>query len=126
MVEDINEEKGLEDRQVEDVPLDKMTIKELKEIALEIPGLSGVTAMKKEELTTLIKEHKGIAGKSPVAKKQKKIRDVTLSIADIKKKIVMLRDERKAARGMNDRHRVDILRRRINRLKKQTRKIAQA
>ena len=37
-------------------PLEKMTTPELKEIAFGIPGVTGVTAMKKDQLLALIKE----------------------------------------------------------------------
>jgi hypothetical protein len=36
-------------------PLEKMTAKELRKVALEIPELTGVHAMKKEELLAAIK-----------------------------------------------------------------------
>ena len=36
--------------QEQEKPLDKMTAKELREIAIEIPGVTGVHAMKKEQL----------------------------------------------------------------------------
>jgi uncharacterized protein (DUF3084 family) len=40
-------------------PLEKMTAKELREVALEIPELKGVHAMKKEELLAAIRETRG-------------------------------------------------------------------
>jgi hypothetical protein len=40
-------------------PLEKMTAKELREIALEIPEIEGVHAMKKEELLAAIREARG-------------------------------------------------------------------
>ena len=46
--------------QVKDKPLEKMTVKDLKEIAKEIPEISGVHGMKKDELIVAIKEVKGI------------------------------------------------------------------
>ena len=36
-------------------PLEKMTAKELREMALGLPGIEGVHAMKKEELITAIR-----------------------------------------------------------------------
>ena len=45
---------------------------------------------------------------------------------ELKKKIFQLKEMKKEARDARDRNRVDILRRRINRLKKKTRKVAQA
>jgi len=52
-------------------PLEKMTAKELREMALGLPGIHGVHAMKKEELTIAIRKAKGIA--EPEPKKEKKI-----------------------------------------------------
>jgi len=46
-------------------------------------------------------------------------------VKELKKKIVQFGLEKQKAREAKDRKKVDILRRRINRLKKQTRKVAQ-
>jgi hypothetical protein len=99
-------------------PLGKMTVKELKEVALEIPGVTGVTAMKKGELIDIIKKDRGIADKKKTIKP-------TASVKELKKKIVQFRLDKQDARKAKDRKKVDILRRRINRLKKKTRKMAQ-
>jgi hypothetical protein len=99
-------------------PLEKMTVKELKEVALEIPGVTGVTAMKKGELIDIIKQDRGIEDKKKTIKP-------TASVKELKKKIVQFRLDKQEARKAKDRKKVDILRRRINRLKKKTRKIAQ-
>jgi cell division protein FtsX len=96
-------------------PLDKMTAPELKEIAATIPGVTGVTAMKKEELLALIKKHRGIEDE-PHAKKAEAAK------RGFKKKLVELRALKATAREEKDNKKVDILRRRINRLKKKTRK----
>jgi len=101
-----------------------MTVKELRDIALEIPGLEGVTAMKKDELLAVIKEEPVIKEEEP-EKKKKKIAKTELNVKELKGKILQLREEKRAAREANDRHRIDILRRRINRLKKRTRKVVQ-
>jgi cell division protein FtsX len=126
----IKKDRGIEEEIKEETqplkkPLDKMTAKELKEIAIEIPGVTGVTAMKKEELLTLIKKDRGIEDEKPTKKKEKKIVKATLSVKELKKKIVQFRLEKEGAREAKDRKKVDILRRRINRLKKQTRRVAQ-
>ena len=105
--------------------LKKMTVKELREIAVEIPGISGVHAIKKEELLSIIKKEKGIEEKElEKGRKRKKHKPVT-SIADMKKKIVQLRKEKEMAHKTKDRHSLDILRRRINRYKKRIRKAPQ-
>ena len=96
-------------------PLDKMTVPELKEIAGKIPGVTGVTAKKKDELIALIKEYRGI-----VDKEDKKIE--SSPIGALKKKIIDLKAAKVAAQEAKNKKEVDILRRKINRLKKMTRK----
>ena len=114
-----------EERQELKKPIEKMTVKELKEVALEIPGVTGVTAMKKEELLDIIKKNMGIEDEKPAQEKKKKPAKAASSVKELKKKIVQFRLDKKKARKAKDRKKVDILRRRINRLKKQTRKVAQ-
>ena len=123
--EESKEEKPAPEKMTTEIPLDKMTIKELKEIAREIPGVEGVTAMKKDELLVLIKEERGIKEEKPAEKEKVKAGEAGLSVKEMKQQIFLLRGQKKAAREARDRHRVDILRRRINRLKKRTRKVAQ-
>jgi hypothetical protein len=123
--EEPKEEKKTPEEKVPEKPLDKMTVKELKDLAFNIPGLEGVTAMKKDELLAVIKEKQGIKEEKPEKKKKKTIAKTELSVKDLKGKILQLREEKRAAREANDRHRIDILRRRINRLKKRTRKVLQ-
>ena len=96
-------------------PLEKMTAPELKEVAGKIPGATGVTAMKKADLIALIKEYRGIVDEEPQKVESSKI-------AELKKKIVDLKAAKAAARDGKNKKEVDILRRRINRLKKMTRK----
>ena len=96
-------------------PLEKMTAPELKEVAGKIPGVTGVTAMKKEELIALIKEYRGIVDDEP-----KKVE--ATKISGLKKKIVDLKAAKAEAQEAKNKKEVDVLRRRINRLKKMTRK----
>jgi len=126
MDEEIKKEEGQEESQESEKPLDRMTTTELREIAREIPGVTGVHALKKEGLLAIIKESRGIKDEAPAKRTKKKPDKPTLNIKGLKKKIVELRKEKEAAREGGDRHRVDILRRCINRMKKQTRRIAQA
>jgi hypothetical protein len=106
----------------EEKPLDKMTAPELKEIALNIPGATGVTAMKKDQLLALIKEYRGIKDEEPPKKKKTGPKDLGVSKADLKQKIVKLREYKQETQKDRDRKKANILRRRINRLKKRTRK----
>ena len=119
------EETQAEEEKGPEKPLDKMTATELREIALGIEGITGVHAMKKDELLKAVKEARGIVEEEP-AKKAKKAPKVEAGVEALKQKIVALKKEKEAARKSKDKKKVDIYRRRINRLKKKTRKVAQA
>lgn len=58
--------------------------------------------------------------------KKKKTVKPTLSPKELKLQMAQIRGERDQAREAKDKNKVDILRRRLNRIKKQTRKAAQA
>jgi len=118
----VNKESPQSETDQEEKPLEKMTAKELRSIAREIPGVTGATAMKKDELLAIIKKHRGIE-EEEVKKKKKVTSKAGVSVKDLKNKIIMLRAYKEAAYNEKDRKKVDILRRRINRLKKRTRKI---
>lgn len=115
------QEEIKEEEKEPEKPLDKMTATQLREVALGIPGISGAHAMKKEELLKAIKEARGIKEEAPEKKKRVK-KEVT--VAGLKKKIVQLKQEKTAARESNDKKKVNIYRRRINRLKKRARRVA--
>jgi hypothetical protein len=107
-------------------PLEKMTATELREMALGLPGIQGVHAMKKEELITAIRAAKGIPEPEPkkekkmVAKKEK----VVLTAAQIKQKAKELRAKREELLQQRNLEMAEILRKRISRLKKKTRRAA--
>jgi excinuclease UvrABC helicase subunit UvrB len=107
-------------------PLEKMTAKELREMAMGLPGVHGVHAMKKEELITAIRTAKGISEPAPrkekvvVAKKEKTV----LTIAELKQKVKELRAKREELLQQRDWRMAGILRKRISRLKKRTRRAA--
>lgn len=96
--------------------LEKMTVKDLREMAKDIPGITGVHGMKKDELLVQIKAAKGIVDE-PVKK-------ADASISELKKKIKVLKVERQAALEAKDKKKASIFRRRIARLKKKTRRVA--
>ena len=110
----------------EEKPLEKMTAPELKEIAKQIPGVTGVTAMKKDELLAIIKEHRGIKDEEPAKKARKKVVKKDLNVKDLKKKVIQLKEEKAAAQKAKDKKQINVLRRRINRAKKRTRKVVHA
>lgn len=103
-------------------PLEKMTAKELREVALGIPGISGVHTMKKEELLISLKKDWGIkVEKAPKKEKKGKAR---VSVAELKSKIRGIKAKRAEAIQRNDKRMAAIYRRMINRLKKRTRRAA--
>ncbi|MCE5275881.1 MAG: transcription termination factor Rho [Syntrophaceae bacterium] len=111
----------------EDKPLEKMTVKDLKEIALEIPHDHleiAVSDMHKDQLVAFIKEARGIREESPGKKvKKAKVIKVALTKQEIKARIRKLKEEQASAQELKDGEKAQVLRRRISRLKKQSRKI---
>ena len=97
--------------------LEKHTVKELREMALAVGGISGVSAMKKEELIKAIKEAKGVPLK---ALREKPVE----SIVDLKKKCRELRVKRDELKAKGDRLQALYIKRKISKLKKKTRRLA--
>jgi hypothetical protein len=130
MEEEIKKAEGQETEQGQpdqpEKPLEKMTAPELREIAIKLPGVTGVHAMKKDELLAIIKEARGIKDEAPSKKRARKPAKGPVTVGEVKKKISQLMVEKQAARESRDRKRVEILRRRINRMKKLSRKVKKA
>jgi hypothetical protein len=108
----------------EEKSLAKMTVKELKAIAMEIPRSVAVHDMKKAELIEFIKEARGISEKVPAKTAKKFVEKIKLSKSEIKSRIKQLKEEKKAAQAANNRKKTDFLRRRISYFKKQSRRLA--
>jgi hypothetical protein len=96
-------------------PLDKMTVKELREVAKEIPEITGVHGKNKAELLAAVKEAQGIVEKPKKADR---------SVRSLKKAIKALRQKRAQALSADDKKMAAIYRRKISRLKKKTRQAA--
>ena len=92
-----------------------MTVKDLREMAKEIPEITGVHGMNKAELISAIKQAKGI---------KDAIKTSDASVREIKKKIRALKGKREQALEAKDRKMATIYKRRISRLKKMTRRAA--
>ena len=120
------EEPKKKEHKKEEKALEKMTVKELRAAAIEIPRGVAVQDMKKEELIAFIKEARGIKDEEPVKVKKKVLAKIKLSKSEIKDKIRKLKEEKKAALESKNKKRIDSLRRRISHLKKQTRRLAAA
>jgi len=103
--------------------LERMTVKELRMIAAEETEAVGIHAMKKDELLSAIKEKRGIPEeKAP----KEKAKETELTVTELKAKVKELKTEKEEFRRTRDRKMVEVLRRRINRAKKRTRKLARA
>jgi len=96
--------------------LEKMTAKELREIALKLPEISGVHGMNKLEMVAAINKSRGIEQKTKTG--------MNTSVRDIKKKIKELKIKCEAVLESSDKKIITIYKRKINRLKKKTRRAA--
>ena len=100
-------------------PLDKMTAKELRQlvVAKKIPSIVGAVGMQKDELVKAVKDVFGIAdaagGVSPYKDQ----------ICTLKKTIREMRVQKGTVEARQERTKV---RRKINKLKKRTRRLARA
>ena len=126
-------EKEKKDEKQTEKPLDKMTVVELREIAKQIPDVTGVSGMKKDQLLAIVKEARGIEEEKPAKKKTAKKKTAKkksspsvkeMTVKELKAEVVRLRAEKEELRKEGDRKKIDAIRRRINRIKKKTRKAA--
>jgi hypothetical protein len=103
--------------------LDKMTVKELRDVAKGL-GAEGVSGMKKEKLLDFIRKAKAFPKEGPppqkVVKKAKKKKELT--VKELKKRIMAIKAKRAEALEKGDRRMATIYKRQINRLKKKTRR----
>src|SRR4030042_5931140 len=107
-----------ERKEKKEKPLDKMTATELRKYALGAGEISGVHGMNKEELMVAIKQAKGIKDEGKHTEK--------VSMRDLKEKAAGMRAKKlEAIVAGEPQPKIDILRKKANRLKKRTRKAAQ-
>jgi hypothetical protein len=131
MEEDVKKEE-IEQTQEESTPpekpLDKMTATELREYALtkKIEGLTGVHAMKKEELLAAIKKALGIEEEEGAKKGKAGGERKQANVKELKQKIIQLKMKKKEAISSQDKKKASILRRRISRLKKRSKRAEKA
>jgi len=112
-----------EEKKKPEKELERMTVKELRAIASEETEAVGIHAMKKDELLSAIKEARGIPEeKAP----KEKAKEAELTVTELKAKVKELKTKKEEFRRSRDRRMVEVLRRRINRAKKRTRKLARA
>ncbi|THB66279.1 MAG: hypothetical protein D6E12_10865 [Desulfovibrio sp.] len=100
-------------------PLDKMTAKELRQLAMDkIPMITGASGMAKEELVAEIKQLFGLEDEDG-----KGVSPYKAQIGELKKQIKALREKKGDLETNKER---EIMRRKINKLKKRTRRLAAA
>jgi len=94
-------------------PLEDWTIKELREEALKVPNVQGIHGMNKQEIINFLREEKGLPPSVT-----KKISD---GVRVFKEKVRQLRVKLAQERSEGaSRNRLDILRRKVSRMKKKT------
>lgn len=103
--------------------LDKLTIKELREIAAEIPHEKAVHEMKKEELIALIREVRGIKDETSL-KKKRHIGKIKMTKPELKAKIRELKALRLQVLESKESEKALRLRHQISQLKKKSRRFA--
>jgi hypothetical protein len=106
------------EKETKEKPLDKMTAKELRELALSLEGIVGVHAMNKNELIAAIREVKGITEVKQAGRK------ADVDVRSIKSKIRELKEKRSFAKEAGNNLLADAFRRRISNLKKRSRRTA--
>lgn len=101
-------------------PLDKMTAKELRELVVtQIPQITGASGMAKEEILAAIKSALGMDDEEG----NKGVSPYKAQIQGLKKQIKDMRKDKLELAARSDRA---ILRKKINKLKKRTRRLAAA
>jgi hypothetical protein len=106
-----------ERKEKKEKPLDRMTATELRKYALDLGEITGVHGMNKEELLAAIKEVKGIKDEGKSTEK--------VSMRDLKEKAREMRVKKQEALAAGEpQKKIDILRKKANRLKKRTRRAA--
>ncbi len=108
-------------------PLDKMTVKELRDVAKEIPEITGVHGMNKADLLEAVMQAQGIEATpkaTPKAKPKAIAKKTDRDAKSLKKAIKMFRRKQAQAAKADDKKMAAIYRRKISRLKKKTRNAA--
>lgn len=105
---------GKKEKETKEKPLESMTVKELREIALQIPDIVGVHGMNKDEVIAAVKKARGITDE-PKKKAVATMREIKAKAKELRARLV-------AAQESGDKKKACIHRRRISRLKKKTRR----
>ncbi|MDI6754238.1 MAG: Rho termination factor N-terminal domain-containing protein [Thermodesulfobacteriota bacterium] len=106
---------------MEENDLEKMTATELRDLALKKhPDITGVHAMKKEDLIKAIHQARGDVIKE--TKKKKAAGKVKIDKTEMKKQIRLLKNEKAKLLQGNDKKALSLVRKKIKKLKRLTKK----
>jgi len=99
--------------------LDKMTVKELREIAHQIEGLEGVSVMKKEALLSAIKRARGIEEPRVGPRRATAIHDIKHHLREFaKQRVALLESRQRDPRQLKSvRRHIKLLKRKIRRIR---------
>jgi ribonuclease D len=107
----------------EEQHLEKLTVKELREVAAQYPHEKAIHDMKKDELLAFIKQAKGIKD-DPRAHKHKPKGKIKMTKPELKAKIRALKVLKGEALESSEAQKAIMLRHQISRLKKISRRVA--
>lgn len=105
--------------------LEKLTVKELREMAAQFPHEKAIHDMKKDELVAFIKQAKGIKDEEHIHKHKPKGK-IKLSHVEIKAKIKALRTMIGDALEASEKKKAIFLRHQMSKFKKKSRRLATA
>ncbi len=104
---------------MEEIDLEKMTAPELRDLALkQYPDITGVHAMKKEELILAIHQARG----ESATEKKREVAKVKVDKTELKKQIRLLKTEKEKLLQGKDKKAVAKVREKIKKLKRLTKK----
>ncbi len=106
---------GGKKKETKEKTLEKMTATELRSLAMEIPNVTGVHGMNKNELINEIRSARGISNESG--------KKYSGKVRELKKKIRELKTKRETFLNDDNQKIADLFRKKIIRLKKKTRRV---
>ena len=104
--------------------LKKMTVAQLREMAKKIPGIKGISSMKKDDLIDLLARQSPEPSGVKPAKEQRVGAPKKLSKSEIKKCIRSLKEKKREALAQRDRNQAKYYTRQIHSFKHQLRRLA--
>lgn len=104
--------------------LKKMTVAQLREQAKQIPGIKGISSMKKGDLVALLAKQSPEPSEAKPAKEQRVDAPKKMSKSEIKKLIRVFKEKKLEALAQHDRNQAKFYNRQIHSFKHQLRRLA--